>query len=97
MKPPVLGAIVLYTFNDQPPLPKEWRDGQTLPVTRPAIIVRIWNAPNESASHRDSVQLQVFCDANAEGRFNDGVGPLYWATSVLQSEGPEPGKWHWPA
>ena len=48
MKPPVLGAIVGYVFQDQPGLPKEYArdDGRGRPATRPAIIVRIWNAPD---------------------------------------------------
>lgn len=53
---------------------------------RPAIIVKVWA---ESPEPQTACQLQVFTDST-----NDGLPPVYWATS--RQQGDKPGQWHWP-
>lgn len=57
----------------------------TLTETRPAITVRVWD---ESAG---TSNLQVFTDGG-----NDTGTNVEWRTSVVFSEEPKPGTWHWP-
>lgn len=51
----------------------------------PAVIVNAWE---EVPSYKEDgkVNLKVLTDAATDG----------WATSVIYSEGKEPGTWHWP-
>lgn len=57
---------------------------------RPAIVVRDWKQPN------GLVQLQVFTDeTNDYAPGVPGSNGIFWATSVIYSEGKEPGTWHW--
>ncbi len=57
----------------------------TLTETRPAIIVRVWN------EEIGNCNLQVFTDGG-----NDSGENVAWRTSVVFSETPTPGTWHWP-
>lgn len=62
-------------------------DGPNAGQHRPAIIVRVWNPVSST------VQLQVFTDGSNDGpKYAAG---LFWATSVMLSEEPKPGTWHW--
>lgn len=55
-------------------------------TVRPAIIVRIWDQETGNCN------LQVFTDGT-----NDQTGSsLVWRTSILYSEEPKAGTWHWP-
>ena len=54
---------------------------------RPAIIVNIFG---------DTCNLQVFTDSDEEGKFNDELPSVMWATSIKNSEEPIPITWHWP-
>jgi hypothetical protein len=52
---------------------------------RPAIVVKVWNSDG-------TANLQVFTDGG-----NDYIPPepVVWKTSVMYSEDPQPGTWHW--
>jgi hypothetical protein len=76
---PTIGRIVHYRYAKG--------DGRAAGVCRPAIIVHCWGDLENSA-----VQLQVFNDADAEGKFNDQLPPVLWKTSIVQ--GTEPGQFH---
>lgn len=66
---------------------------------RPAIVVRVWNQDNGCAN------LLVFTDGTNDRDFNRAewylntkpivVGAVVWATSIIHSEEPKPGTWHW--
>ena len=56
-------------------------------MLRPGIITHVWGDQPTSA-----VQLQVFVDTDAQGKYNDGRnqainGPLVWKTSVSRGFG----------
>lgn len=82
---PTVGRIVHYV------LPGGSRnEGQH----RPGIVVHIWS---DRMEYGGLVQLQVFTDSDKDGRYNDQLPPVYWATSVKQDEEAKaPGTWHWP-
>lgn len=70
---------------------------------RPAIVVKVWRVlvgdPNvllhEEPPENGCCNLQVFMDADAEGKYNDQMLPVSWRTSVLHSDNKEPETWHW--
>lgn len=69
--------------------------GRSAGEHRPAIIVRVW--PQSEPGHGGTVQLQVFTDSDKDGRYNDELPPVMWATSVVNDEiATKPGTWHWP-
>lgn len=55
---------------------------------RPAIIVKVWN------KETGSVNLQVFMDGTNDNLYDGRLA--IWTTSVVYSEEPKPGTWHWP-
>lgn len=58
---------------------------------RPAIIVQVWNQDTGCAN------LIVLVDGRndySELR-SEGVQTTIWKTSILYSDGKEPGTWHW--
>jgi hypothetical protein len=66
---------------------------------RPAIVVRVWRLntieggvvpPQNGCSN-----LQVFTDSDAEGKYNDRLPPVMWATSALFDAECKPFTWHW--
>jgi len=63
-------------------------------VTRPAIVVRVWDPSRHPAYQRDEVNLRVVLDGANDGEGADG--PSDWQTSVPRSEQPEAGCWSWP-
>lgn len=88
------GRIVHYVLDTGP------NQGQH----RPAIVVRDWKQPN------GLVQLQVFTDGLNDGFNNEisvketgwkeavtvrQVANIIWRTSVIYSEDPKLGTWHW--
>jgi len=75
------GRIVHYVLNE----------GRDQGQHRPAIIVRVWDKQHVNGCS----QLQVFTDSDAESKWNDQLPPVMWKTSILYSEGREPGTWHW--
>lgn len=55
---------------------------------RPAIVVNKWSA--------ETVNLQVLTDSDSEGKYNDKLPPVMWATSVLyNADKVSPYSWHW--
>lgn len=58
---------------------------------RPAIVVDVLDDVEV-----DMVQLQVFNDADAEGRHNDGRPAVDWQTSIRFDPEGEAGTWHYP-
>jgi hypothetical protein len=87
----VMGRMVYYVL-DQP-----YSAGEA-PVIRPAIVVQVWDR------YAGTSNLQVITDGEndrkfigEQRRFPGDTGPGFvWKTSVLYSEGREPGTWHWP-
>lgn len=62
---------------------------------RPAIVVRVWNSEG-------TCNLTVFPDWGNDNKPGNGIGinmgqgtALLWATSILHSDEPKPGTWHW--
>jgi len=57
---------------------------------RPAIVVKVWRVTGpgniQDPPENGCCNLQVFCDSDALGQ---------WMTSVVYSEEPTPGTWHW--
>ena len=53
---------------------------------RPGIIVKVWSGT--------TVQLQVFMDADEEGKHNDSLHPMQWQTSRQRGGPSEEGHWH---
>lgn len=67
-------------------------DYERVPAHRPAIIVRVWERPDDE---EPLVQLQVFTDGTNDGQ--ECVSGLIWATSVVHDEEHKSrGTWHWP-
>ncbi len=89
---PSVGRIVHYVLSE----------GRSAGDHRPAIIVRVWGEEQVAAgtlpeSALGTVQLQVFTDSSADGRFNDELPAVMWKTSVVHDdEGKAPNTWHWP-
>lgn len=75
---PTVGRIVEFIDKD--------RNGKL--VTRPAIIVQVWETSN------DMVNLQVFTDGFNDNEF--GVNSK-WVTSAHRSENKEYRTWDWMA
>lgn len=60
---------------------------------RPAMVIKVWP---ETSDHAGMVQLQVFTDSDAEGRYNDQLPSVFWATSVRYDHtGQTPYTWNW--
>jgi len=56
---------------------------------RPAVVVLPFS--------ETTLNLQVFTDSNPEGKYNDELPPIMWATSILHDEDTKaPHSWHWP-
>lgn len=81
-----VGRIVNYVLPKDHP-----RAGEV----RPAIVVRVWNQVGALANAGMS-NLQVFLDGRNDDPAAAVNGPTKWVGSVLYSEAPEPGTWHWP-
>jgi hypothetical protein len=80
---PAIGRIVHVVLPDQ----------HSVPVKRPAIIVRTW--PDGNGGVASYVNVQVFTDSDGVG--NDGLPPVIWKTSVrYDAAGVIPLTWHWP-
>lgn len=69
---------------------------------RPAIVLRVWRMADGTPPENGCCNLTVFRDwsnDNIPGNFvnaTTGQGTaLQWSTSVLYSEEPKPGTWHW--
>jgi hypothetical protein len=61
---------------------------------RPGIVVHNWPGNDPPGG---LVQLQVFTDSDADGRYNDQLPAVSWRTSIKQDEETmAPGTWHWP-
>lgn len=54
---------------------------------RPAMVVKVWNQDTGCSN------LMVFFDGTNDG-INSALVPV-WHTSILYSEEPKPGTWHW--
>lgn len=80
---PTVGRIVHYTLE---------REGRP-PVTRPAIVVHVWDPP--AAGAMPLVQLQVFLDGTNDGA-SAALPGLAWRTSVHYDPDGTPGTWRWP-
>ena len=63
------------------------KNGRGQVVERPGVIVAV----NENGT----CNLQVFMDGNG-GHYNDGTLPVVWHQNVVQSEGPEEGRFYFP-
>lgn len=64
---------------------------------RPAIIVRVWQQLDHP-SVPGMANLQIFLDGanDAAGDCTADWPSTMWKGSVLHSEAPNPGTWHWP-
>jgi hypothetical protein len=80
---PSVGRIVHFHFQHRGEL-----------VTRPAIVVRVWDPQKHPAYQCDEVNLRVFLDGANDGEGTDG--PSDCQTSVPRSDGPWLGCWSWP-
>lgn len=80
-----IGRVVHYTLSD---LDLDSSHKHLKGKVRPAIVVNDWGANGKPGQ---AIQLQVFTDST-----NDGLPAVYWKTSVMGSETPEEGRWHWP-
>ena len=62
------------------------------PIVRPAIVVYVWDKASGCCN------LQVFIDGSNDVSAIGPHGPAatLWKTSVLHSEEPQLGTWHWP-
>ena len=88
------GRIVHYVLQAQA--------ANVAPEHRPAIVVKDWDHGQEGPG---TVNLQVFLDGTND-RVQDPMYPhpnteetirgVGWRTSVMFSEEPKPGTWHWP-
>lgn len=81
---PSVGRIVHYVLEEGPNAGEH----------RPAIIVKVWADPPESATPGVACQLQVFTDSAGGEVYNDQLPQVMWKTS--RSQGDYPGSWHWP-
>jgi hypothetical protein len=95
-----VGRIVHYVLSDE-----DLREDSKMKAGehRAAIIVNDWKSLGRDDGY---VNLQVFLDGANDGHCHtvDHMGiPAriweyhLWVTSVVHSEGKEPGTWHWPA
>lgn len=98
------GRIVHYVLPDGQHRPaiivKVWRvpDYKSGEVSLPSLEEMEKSNPvnsNESPPLNGCSNLQVFMDSDEEAKYNDKMLPVSWRTSVLYSEGKEPGTWHW--
>lgn len=76
-----VGDIVSYVLSE----------GNSYGQVRPGIVVRNWH---EGGVDPGLLQLQVFTD-DIDGRWNDGLPQVMWATSIPFNENKAPGTWHW--
>lgn len=69
------------------------QDANGAPITRPAIIVRVWGETADAA-----INVQVFTDSGGRLGENDGLPNCVWQTSLRHDETalPAVGTWHWP-
>lgn len=61
---------------------------------RPAIVVKVWRV-NDQPPSNGCCNLQVFTVSDTEKKYNDVLPPVMWKTSVVFTEEPTPGTWHW--
>ena len=72
-------------------------DGRSPGEHRPAIVVKVWRNTDNTPPANGCSNLQVFTDSNPEGKYNDELPPIMWATSILHDEDTKaPHSWHWP-
>lgn len=83
-KTPSTGDLVFYVGGT-----KE-EDGKISGEARPAIIVRVWETPENPATRDSHVQLQVFTDG-----MNDGLDNVVWRTSIHQDHEKGPRTFHY--
>lgn len=68
-------------------------DGHHAGEHRPAVVVRVWDAPIPEGM--GTVNLQVITDGSNDGP--DYASGMVWVTSALQDEDTKaPRTWHWP-
>jgi hypothetical protein len=83
---PSAGRIVRYVLPET-----HHRVGEV----RPAIVIRAWNGLDDPSNPGMS-NLQIFLDGPNDLASGGIGGPTEWVGSVLYSEEPKPGTWHWP-
>lgn len=81
---PSIGRVVHYV------LPEGARRGEV----RPAVITRVLTLI-DAPSNPGMCNLQVLLDGSNDG-LDGALGGIAWKGSVLYSEAPVAGTWHWP-
>lgn len=62
---------------------------------RPAVVVKVWRMGDGSPPANGCSNLSVFTDFTNDYSSGQGADGRMWATSVVYSEEPKPGTWHW--